>query len=56
MGLQRRAWVKNTFNEAETYWLLGKEKIPGTTVSKEDHAESFLEPERNHHYWFSSKT
>ena len=32
--------------------FLGKEKVPGTAVNKEDQAYSVLEHERTHHYWF----
>ena len=37
-----RAWIGKTIHEVETPGLSGKEKVPGTVVSKEGHAESLL--------------
>ena len=54
MGLPLWAWVEKTVYGVETHWLFGKEKIPGTAVSKEGHADNLLKNERSfHHYWFS---
>ena len=49
-------WVKYVFattnsnwNKVETHQLYVKEKVPGTAVSKEDHADSLIGHERTHH-------
>ena len=44
-----------SLHRVETHWLSGKEKVPGAAVRKEGHADSLLEHERNHHYWFHWK-
>ena len=41
-----RSWVEKTVNEVETYWLSGKENVPGAAVYKESH-DSILENETN---------
>ena len=55
MDLQLQARVKKTVHQMETHWLSGKEKVPGTVVSKESHVDSLLRQERTHHYWFQEK-
>ena len=37
MGMPLLTWVKNTVDGVETYWLSGKEKVPG----EEGYADSF---------------
>ena len=39
MGLTLQARVKKIFHGVQTNWPFGKEKVPGTVVSKEGHAE-----------------
>ena len=39
----------------ETYWLFGKEKVPGEAVSKEGYADSRPGHERTHHDGFFEK-
>ena len=51
-GFVTASLIKKTINVEETYWLSGKEKVLGTAVSKEGHADSHLGHERTHHYWF----
>ena len=36
--------VKKTVHGEKIHWLSSKEKVPGTVVSKEGHAESLLGP------------
>ena len=55
MGLSLGAWVKKTVDREETQLLSGKEKVLGTAVSKEGHADNLLEHDRTHHNWFSKK-
>ena len=38
MGLPLRAWVEKTVHGVEIHRLSGKQKVPGTTDSKEGHA------------------
>ena len=52
MVLPLQAWGKKTVNGLETHWLASQQKILGAAISKEDHADSFLEHERTHHCWF----
>ena len=46
MGLPVRAGGKKTVHEVETYWLSGKDKVPGFTASKDGHTDSPLEHEK----------
>ena len=55
MGLPIQAWVDKSVHRVETYWLSGKEKVPGTAISKEGHADSFLRHEMTHYCWFPWK-
>ena len=55
MSLPWQAQVENTIYGLETHWFWGKENVPGARISKEGHADSLLEHERNHHYWFPQK-
>ena len=48
-------WIKKTVHGAETHWLSGKAKVPGTSVSKEGNADSLLRYEKTHHNWFPWK-
>ena len=41
-GLATKTRVKKIVHGGKTHWLSGKEKVPGTAVSK-DYADSFLE-------------
>ena len=43
MGLPLIASVKKTVEEVETCWFSGKEKVPGTVVSKVCDADHLLE-------------
>ena len=47
---------EKTIHEVETQWLSSKEKVLDTVVSKESHADSLLEQEKIHYYWFTSKS
>ena len=53
--LQLGTWDEKTVYGGETQWLSGKEKVINAAVSKNGHADSFLEHERTHHNWFPSK-
>ena len=55
MSLPPWAQVKKIVDGMKTYWLSGKEKTPGTAVSKEGHADSVLGHESTHHNWFPWK-
>ena len=48
------ARVKKAVHGAETYspQKKKKKKSPGAVVSKEGHADSVLQHEITHHYWF----
>ena len=46
MGLP--LWV----NQKDNQWPSSKEKVMVAAISKEGHADSDLEYERAHHYWF----
>ena len=46
------AWVEKIDHRVETHLLSGEEKVLGTVISKEGHADSHLRHERAHHYWF----
>ena len=50
MGLLLRAWVEKAVIGVEA--LSGYEKVPGSQVSKEGYADSLLNQELNHLYWF----
>ena len=41
IGLPLQASIKITAHGVETDWLSSKEKVLGTTVSKEGHSESY---------------
>ena len=48
-------WDKLSWKDilwCENYWLSGKEKVPGTTVNKENDVDRLLGQERIHPYWF----
>ena len=56
MGLPLQlAWVEKTVPGMEIHRLPGKEKISGTTVNKEVHADSLLGYEKIQNYWFHEK-
>ena len=42
MDVSRRVWVENTVHQMKTYWISGKEKVPGAVVRKEGHADNLL--------------
>ena len=48
MGLPLQVRVKETVDGVETHRLSGKERFPGTSVSKEGHADCLLAHERTH--------
>ena len=56
IGLPLWARIKKTVDKVKTHWLFSKEKILDTVISKEGHADSLLEQERTHHYWFLWKS
>ena len=43
----KHGFVQNTVHGVETHWLSRKEKVMGTAVRKESHADSLLRHERN---------
>ena len=43
MALPLQAPAKNTVHGVEIHWLSSKENMPGAAVSKEGHADSFLD-------------
>ena len=45
---------QKTVYRIEIHWLSDKEKVPDTAVCKED-ADSLMQYEKIHHYWFSWK-
>ena len=55
MSLPLQARVEETVHEIETNSLSGKEKVPGTAISKEHLIGSHLKYERDHHYQFLEK-
>ena len=55
MYMEKRVLVKNVYKLA-TYWLSGKEKVPGVVVNKEGYADSLLGHEMSHQNWFSWKS
>ena len=55
MDLLQWAWEKKRIHGIDTSWLFGKEKILGTVVSKEGHADCLLRQERMQDYQFSWK-
>ena len=55
MGLPLGARIEKIIHGIEIHEYFGKEKVPGTPVSKEGYAESYLGYERNHHNQFSWK-
>ena len=55
MDLPPWAYVEKTVHGVKTHWHSSKEKVPGTVVSKEGHADSVLKHEMTHHYWFPWK-
>ena len=42
---------ENTAQEVESHWLFGKEKVPGSVISKEGHGDSLLGCESTLYYW-----
>ena len=55
MGLSLQSWFEKTVHGVETNWLSGKEKVPGTAVSKEDNTENLLGHERTHRKRYNCK-
>ena len=54
-GLPWWAWVEKIVSGVETHWLSCKEKVLGTAVGKESHADSCLVYERMHQVGFTRK-
>ena len=48
MGLPWHTWVQKTVHGVKTHWVSGKEKVPGTAISKEYWTDSIL----GYYYWF----
>ena len=46
MDLPLWDWVEKTVHGVEIHWLFGKEKVLGTVISKEGHADIFLRHEK----------
>ena len=45
ISLPLETWVKKTVHGVEAHWLSSKEKVPGSAISKEGQADSFLDYE-----------
>ena len=42
LDLTQGVWVEKTVHRVETYWISGKENVPGAAVKNEGHADCIL--------------
>ena len=55
LHLPLQAWVEKVVHKGEAHWLCNTEKVPGTVISKEGHADNLLGYEKIHNNWCSRK-
>ena len=42
MDLPQQDWIENKVHDRKTYWLISKEKVLGTVISKEGPTDSVV--------------